>query len=172
MCRQKNRKALTIWAMVEGLSQIARGIPRIANHASVMRRYSLTYPTIFRKLMAMVPSVRESNRQLLQSEVCLDTGFDNFQLFVNKNFQRNGTRIHATCRLAKRSIPIIPSNVNVLQKDGLRYHVLAILQFSTYASLIRIQLVNHYNRRLLLWPSMGWTIVYLHGIESQSNSID
>ena len=49
MCRHKNMKLLTTWAMVEGISQIARGIPRIANNASVMRRYSLTYPTIFRK---------------------------------------------------------------------------------------------------------------------------
>ena len=86
--------------MVEGLSQVARGLPRVANNASVTRRYSLCYTTIFRKLKAMVPSVRESNRRLLQFEVYIDSGFDNFQLFLNKKFQRDGTSdtsIYTTC---------------------------------------------------------------------------
>ena len=59
----------------------------------------------------MVPMAREKNRRSLQYEVCLDTGFDNFQLFLNKKFQRDGTSatsIHTTCCLAKRSIQVIP----------------------------------------------------------------
>ena len=83
MCRQRSVRLLTTWAMIEWLSQVARGLPRIANYVSVNRRYALSYPTIFRKLKAMVPSVRYKNRLVLQSEVCLDTGFDIFQLFLN-----------------------------------------------------------------------------------------
>ena len=103
----------------------------------------------------MVPSVKETNRILLQSEVCLDTGFDNFQLFINKKFQRDGTSatsIHATCRLAKRSIPIIPSIGSILENDGLKYCVLAILNYAPYASLLRVQLVNHYTRNRTMCP--------------------
>ena len=91
---------------------MARGLLRIANNYSVTRRYSLSYPTIFRKLKAMVPVVRARNRLLLQSEVCLDTCFDNFSSILEFNFQRDGTSttsIHAMCRLEKRSIPVIPS---------------------------------------------------------------
>ena len=65
MCRQRSVRLLTTWAMVEGLSQVARGLPRVANYASVNRRYALSYPTIFRKLKAMVPAVRSKNRLLL-----------------------------------------------------------------------------------------------------------
>ena len=48
--------------MVEGLSQVARGLPRIANQHSVNRQYSLSYSAIFGKLKVMVPAVRDSNR--------------------------------------------------------------------------------------------------------------
>lgn len=108
---------------MEGISQIARGIPRIANNTSVMKTVSLTCPAIIRKLTAVLSPVRGNNCKLLHLEVCLDTGFDNFQLFVNKKFQWDGTSttsIHATSRLAKRSMHIIPSVGSVLQMDGLR----------------------------------------------------
>ena len=145
--------------MVEGLSQVARGLPRIANYVSVNRRYALSYTTIFRKLKAMVPDVRSRNMLLLQSEVCLDTGFYNFQLFLKKKFQRDGTSatsIHATCRLAKRSIPVIPSVGSILQARELRYNVIAILQHSTYCSLLMVQSTQSpYHRQLIAWPSVG-----------------
>ena len=44
-------RKITIWAIVEGLSQIARGISRNANGDSIIWRYVLTYPTIFRKYL-------------------------------------------------------------------------------------------------------------------------
>ena len=120
--------------MVEGLLQVARGLPSVANNTSVTRQYSLCYSTIFRKLKELVSLVRESNMCLLQSEVCIDCGFDKFQLFLNKKFQRDGTSttsIHATCRLAKRSIPLIPGVGSLLSNNGLEYQVSAILQYST-----------------------------------------
>ena len=67
--------------MVEGLYQIARGISRVGSGDSVMRRYSLTYPTIFRKMADLAPTMRNNNRRILQSQTTLDIGFDNFQLF-------------------------------------------------------------------------------------------
>ena len=176
MCKQSSASLLTSWATVEGLSQVARGLPRVANNSSVTRRYSICYSTIFRKLKAMVPSVRESNRRLLQSEICIDSGFDNFQLFLNKKLQRDGTSatsIHATCRLAKRSIPLIPGVGSLLSNNGIEYDVTAILQYSTYCSLLRVKLNGVFTgTRLLAWPQMGWTIVTIHGAEQQSKSID
>ena len=68
--------------MGEGLSQVARDVPRTANQHTVNRQYSLSFLDIFGKIKAMVPSIRDSNRRLLQSEVCLDNGFDNFQIFI------------------------------------------------------------------------------------------
>ena len=117
MCRLKNSKKLILWAMVEGLSQIARGQPNAANIASVMARYSLTYKCIFTKLNNFASMLRESNRQLLQAQCSLDAGFDNFQVFMSRNFQRNGASVdsmHATCRLTKRLFPILPTVGSIL----------------------------------------------------------
>ena len=86
MCRIKNNHVLTTWAMVEGLSQIARGISRVGSADSIMRRYSLTYPKIFRKLADLAPTVHNNNHCLLQSKTTLYIGFDNFQLFSNKKY--------------------------------------------------------------------------------------
>ena len=125
MCRLKNSNQLTTWALIESLSQIARGIPCVGSGDSVMRRYSLTYPTVFRKLHELAPSVRENTRRLLKTEIALDIGFDNFQIFKNKKYQRDGSSaniMHATCRLAKRAIPIIPSVGSILQYYNNDHH--------------------------------------------------
>ena len=146
--------------------------PRIINQCLIcmtwiyILRYSLAYPTIFRKLMAMVPIVRESNYRLLQSKVCIDTGFNNFRLFINKKYQRDGTSatgIHANYYLVKRSVSVIPSVGSVLHMDGFMYEVMLTLQYRTYASLLWITLVNQCIRRLISWPSMGWAVVSLYG---------
>ena len=109
MCRNKNSRLLVTWAMVEGLSQIARGISRVGSGDSVMRRYSLTYPTVFRKLTELAPTVRHNNRCLLQSETTLDIGFDNFQTFLNKIISKGWVvfRYHTCCLLF--SLTIDPS---------------------------------------------------------------
>ena len=62
MNRQRNKKNLVWWAMVETLSQIARGIPKIASYTSVMSRYALTYSTVLKKLNMLTPVVREYNK--------------------------------------------------------------------------------------------------------------
>ena len=163
MCRNKNSNMLVTWAMVEGLSQIARGISRVGSGDSVMRRYSLTYPTIFRKLTELAPTVRYNNRCLLQSETTLDIGFDNFQTFLNKKYQRNGSSadsMHATCRLAKRSIPVLPSVGSILNCNEVDYKVVSILQSSVYASLLRVQYLISLSSSLLPWPSKYWKVVF------------
>ena len=142
--------------MVEGLSQIARGISRVGSGDSVMRRYSLTYPTIFRKLTGLTPAVRYNKGCLLQSEMTLDIGFDNFQTFLNKKYQRDGSSsdsIHSTCRLAKRSIPVLPSVGSILNCNEVDYKVVSILQSSVYASLLRVQSLVTLLSSLLSWPS-------------------
>ena len=91
---------------------MARGLPKVANNQSVMARYSLTYSAISKRLNKFAPVLKDSNRKLLQSQVSLDCGFDNFQVFLCTKFQRDGlsaNSIHATCRLAKRSIPVSPT---------------------------------------------------------------
>lgn len=47
----------------------------------------MTYPTVFRKLHELAPFVRENTRRLLKTEIALDIGFDNFQIFKNKNIK-------------------------------------------------------------------------------------
>lgn len=84
MFRQRSANLLTTWTMLEGLPQVARGPPHVANNTSVTRGCSLCYPAIFRKLKSIVPMVCDRNRRLLQSEVYLNTAFDSFQLFLNK----------------------------------------------------------------------------------------
>ena len=86
------------YAIVEGLSQVARGISRVGSGDSVMRRYPLTYPTIFCKRAELAPTVRDNNRCLLQSETTLDIGFDNFQTFKNKSIKGMG-RLQKACIL-------------------------------------------------------------------------
>ena len=99
----------------------------IANQHSLNWRYYLSYSAIFGKLKAMVPSVRDSNWRLLQSEICLDTEFDNFKLFVKKFKEITAaTSIHATCHLAKRSIPLIPCIGSVFSNDSMEYNIMAI----------------------------------------------
>ena len=118
MNRLKNKASLTWWAMVETLSRIARGIPKAASYTNVSSGYAMAYSTVFRKLNEFTPMVREYNKRLLQGEVSLDTGFDNFQLFLSKKYQRDGksaSSLHATCRLAKRSFPVLPSVGSIIR---------------------------------------------------------
>ena len=118
MCRLKNSAVLTTWVMVEGMSQIARGISCVGSINIVMQRYSLTYPTIFRKLVDLAPAVRDNNCWLLRSETALDTGFANFQLILNNKYQRDGSSaksMHAIYWLAKILILVIPSASGILQ---------------------------------------------------------
>ena len=50
---------------------------------------------------------------------------------------------------------------------------MAILQWSTYCSLLRVNLKDVYaTTRLILWPLMVWSIVTLHGAERQLESIN
>lgn len=116
--------------MVEGLSQIARGISRVGSDDSVMRRYSLTYLKIFCKLAELAPTRQDNNRYLLQLKTTLNIGFDNFQLFLNKKYQREGSSAHimyATCHLAKQSIPVLPSVGSILNINDFDYKVVSIL---------------------------------------------
>ena len=109
--------------------------------------------------------VRESNHSLLKIELCIDTGFDNFQVFSNKKFQRDNTS--ATCRFAKRSIPVNPSVCSVLQTDSIPYQVIAILQYTTYNSLLKAQSRINYIHDLISWPTIGWTVISLYETEAQ-----
>ena len=77
----------------------------------------MTYSTVFRKLNELTPLIRGYSKKLLQGEASLDTGFDNFQLFLSKKYQRDSTfanSLHATCRLAKRSFPVLPPIGSIL----------------------------------------------------------
>ena len=130
--------------------------------------YSLTYPTIFRKLADLAPTVHDNNLLLLQSETTLDIGVDNFQLFLNKKYQRDGSSthiIHATCRLAKQSISVLPLVGSILNSNDVDYKVISILKSSVYASLLRVQSLSSFRTSLLLWPSKHWNALFLNRTE-------
>ena len=161
--------------MVETLSLIARGIPKVASYATVNAGYAMAYGTVFRKLNELTPMVRQYNKWLLQGEASLDTGFDNFQSFLSSEFQREGTSassLHATCRFAKRSFPVLPSVGSVVESADVQYVVIQIVHSTVYAALLRIKSLQHGTRHPLPWPTIGWTIVSLEGADEQNNAID
>ena len=63
--------------MVEELSQMIRSLQRVVNGDSVMRRYTLTYSTVFCKLSQMVSMACNSNRCLLKNKKSFEIAFDN-----------------------------------------------------------------------------------------------
>ena len=161
--------------MVETLSQITREIQKIASYTSVMSRYALTYSTVFKKLNMFTPMVREYNKQLLQGEASLVTGFDNFQLFLSIKYQREGisaTSLYTTCRLVKRLFPVLPTLGSIITTGDMHYVVIQIVHSTAYASLLRIQSTTHSTRHPLPWPTVGWTIKVLVGADDNSTEID
>lgn len=159
MCRLRNKNKLTWWAMVEGLPQVARGLTKAATTHNVISWYSLSYPTIFRRLNQFAPALRDSNRKLLQSQVSLDCRFDNFQVFMCTKFQRAGllaNSMHATCRLAKRYVSVLPTVVSLLVhglRNNAQYYVVSIVHHTTYASLLMAQCRLQGTRNSLPWPA-------------------
>ena len=153
MNRLKNKASLTWWAMVETLSQIARGIPKAASYTNVSSGYAMAYGTLFRKLNDLTPMVREYNKWLLQGEASLDTGFDNFQSFLSTKFQRDGksaNSLHATCMLAKRSFPVLPTVGRIVQAGDMQYSVIQIVHSTAYAALLRLQSLLHGDNKVIL----------------------
>ena len=128
--------------MVESLALMARGIPKAVTTNTVMNRQAMSYNAVVTKLNEFAPSVKMLNRQLLQNESALDTAFDNYQEFNSRKYQQDGASsdsMHATCRLAKLSFPVVPTVGSVVLCKTNEYLVMEILYQHTYASLLRVR---------------------------------
>ena len=115
------------------------------------------------------------NRRLLQNEAALDTAFDNYQEFNSRKYQQDGgsaDSMHATCRLSKRSLPVVPTVGSVIIGDTNKYLVIRILYKHIYASLLRVRSLQYCSNHPLPWPSIGWRIDTLHNADCGSKQID
>ena len=146
MNRLQNSKKVTRWAVVESLSQLSRGLQRVATAQSVISRHSLTHSTVFRKLNKCTPMVQKSTDNCCRENQISARHLTTFSCLLVKKYQINAASsdsMYATCRLAKCSFPVLPAVGSVLICENLKFLVIKVLHRVTYASLLRIQSLLH-----------------------------
>ena len=108
------------------------------------------------------PALKASNRKLLQSQLSLDCGFGNVQVFMATTCLRIGwlsDSMYVTRLLVKQSFPALPiigSLLLYVVNDNMQYHVISIVHHTPYAALYKVNCRIYGSWYPLPWPSFSW----------------